>query len=272
MFAGALLFCVFGRVNEYATGPAIVRMAGHAELTARAPGTVEEVMVVPGERVEGGQLLVRFYAGVEERERDRAREEFELQLLRVLRDPLDEEARADAAAVRPQLVLAQARLDERNVLAPHAGVVSDIRIRPGQLLATGDPVLTLVQENRDLDLLAFVPGRHRPLLEPGMPMRLEVTGYSHAYLDLEVLEVGDEVVGPSAIRRFLGNDVGDAVPVAGPVVVLHAALPQRTFRADGRDHEFFAGMQGVAAVRVRRESVAVAVVPGLRGFLERFRN
>jgi membrane fusion protein (multidrug efflux system) len=103
-----------------------------------------------------------------------------------------------------------------------------------------------------------------------MPMRLEVSGSSHAYVDLEIEEVGDEVVGPSAVRRWLGAVVGDAVPLDGPVVTVRARLPERTFHSDGRDHEFFPGMQGTGEVKVRRESILVTLVPGLRNFVERF--
>lgn len=270
VFLTGVAFAVLGRVDEYATGPALVRMSGHTEITARSSGTVEEVLVAPGERVFGGQVLVRFYSGAERNEYERVKAEFELHLVRVLRDPFDESARAAAAAIRPQLVLAEARLAERAVTAPGAGIVSDVRIRPGQLLAIGDEVLTLVRENQELELVSLLPGRYRPLLAPGQGLRLEVTGYSHAYLDLTIGAVGDEVVGPQAVRRYLGSDIADAVHLAGPVVLVRAGLPGRTFRSDGRDHEFFPGMQGVAEVSVRRESLLVALVPGVRYFLERF--
>jgi membrane fusion protein (multidrug efflux system) len=269
VFVAGLLFVIFGRISEYATGPALVRMAGHTELTARAAGTVEDVLIAPGERVAKGQVLVRFYAGAEQNEVDRVRSEFELQLIRLLRDPLDESARAAAAAIRPQLVLAEARLAERTVTAPQSGHVSDVRIRPGQLLAAGDPVLMLVQEDQDLELIAIVPGRYRPLLDAAMPVRFEVSGYAHAYLDLEISAVGEEVVGPSAVRRYLGGDVADAVRLTGPVVVVRAPLPGRTFHSDGRDHEFFPGMQGIAEIPVRRQSILVALVPGVRHVLGR---
>ncbi len=269
VFLAGLLFVVFGRVREYASGPAIVRMAGHAELTARAAGTVEDVLIAPGERVAEGQVLVRFYSAAEQNEVERVRSEFELQLVRLLRDPADESARAAAAAIRPQLVLAEARLAERTVIAPHAGTVSDVRIRPGQLLAAGDPVLTLLRENQDLELIAIVPGRYRPLLATSMRLRFEVSGYAHAYLDLEISAVGDEVVGPNAVRRYLGAEVGDAVRLTGPVVVVRAPLPTGTFTADGREHDFFPGMQGIAQIAVRRESILVALVPGVRHVLGR---
>jgi membrane fusion protein (multidrug efflux system) len=153
------------------------------------------------------------------------------------------------------------------VIAPHSGTVSDVRIRPGQLLAAGDPVLTLLRENQALELIAIVPGRFRPLLATDMLLRFEVSGYAHAMLDLEVSAVGDEVVGPSAVRRYLGADVADAVRLTGPVVVVRAPLPTGTFSADGREHDFFPGMQGIAQIPVRRESILVALVPGVRHVL-----
>jgi membrane fusion protein (multidrug efflux system) len=269
LLAGGVAFTALGRVSEYASGPAVLRIAGHTELTARTEGTVEEVLVLPGERVQDGQVLVRFYSGTERAEVDRVRAEFELQLVRLLRDPRDEDARAAAAAIRPRLQLAQARLSEREVRAPHDGIINDVRIRPGQRLSAGDRVVSLVQEDRELELIALVPGRYRPLLEPGMRLRLRVSGYSHAYVDLAVAEVGEEVVGPDAVRRYLGAEVGDAVRVDGPVVVMRASLPSRTFRSDGREHELFPGMQGVAEVPVRRESVLTLLLPGLRGLRER---
>jgi membrane fusion protein (multidrug efflux system) len=269
LFAGGLAFAAFGRVSEYAAGPAVLRIVGHTELTARTDGTVEEVLVLPGERVREGQVLVRFYSDSERAEVERVRSEFELQLVRVLRDPRDEDARAAAAAIRPQLVLAQSRLSQRRVAAPHDGIVNDVRIRPGQRLSAGERVVSLVQEDRELELIALLPGRTRPLLEPGMPLRLSVSGYAHAYVDLTIAEVGEEVVGPDAVRRYLGAEVGDAVRVDGPVVMMRAALPARTFRSDGREHELFPGMQGTAEVPVRRESVLLALLPGLRGLRER---
>ncbi|MEZ5064401.1 MAG: HlyD family efflux transporter periplasmic adaptor subunit [bacterium] len=270
MLAIALVFLIVGRISQYASGPAIVRVVGDGPVAVRASGTVERVLVLPGDAVNEGDVIVRLWAGAEESELERARAAFELHLAQLLRNPQDESARAAAAAARPGVLLAEARLEERLVRAPRAGRVSDVRIQPGQLLAAGDPVVSIVAEADPLELVAFLPGRYRPLLEPGMALRIEVEGYAHAYEDLAIAQVGEEVIGPDAARRSLGADVRDAVLMTGPVVLVRARLPE-TFRADGEEHSFFPGMTVRADARIRTQSILVTLVPGLEAALEKLR-
>jgi hypothetical protein len=81
--------------------------------------------------------------------------------------------------------------------------------------------------------------------------------------------VGDEVVGPNEVRRYLGPEIGDAVQVDGPVVLLKARLPSPTFVAEGRTYRFHNGMHGTAEVEVRAEKILLALVPGLKALLRR---
>ena len=105
--------------------------------------------------------------------------------------------RQSLAALRAARELAAGRLRERQVIAPQAGVVRNLRIRPGQLLAPGDMVLTLVDEERaGYSVVALVPGQFRPMIAQGMPLRFELEGYPQVARTLSVEEVGDEVVGP----------------------------------------------------------------------------
>src|SRR5690349_18256177 len=80
VFAVGLIYAAVGTVNEYATGPAIVRIDGRADITARIAGTVATVNVAPGERVHAGDLLVTFYTADEAADLDRIRQEFDEQL------------------------------------------------------------------------------------------------------------------------------------------------------------------------------------------------
>jgi membrane fusion protein, multidrug efflux system len=264
--AAGLAFAAVARAGEYARGSAVVRVEGRLDLTTASGGVVLAVEVEPGAVVQTGQPLVLFHADAEARELDRLDRELELKLVRILLHPSDDATRQSLAGLRAARELAAARLAERQVVAPRAGVVRNLRIRPGQMLAPGDAVLTLVDEERAaFSLVALVPGQFRPLLRRGMPVRFELDGYRQSASTVVVESVGDEAVGPSEARRFLGREVGDAVPVEGALVVVRARLPGAGFTYDGRSYRFYDGMSGRVEVRVRTMPILVMLFPALRG-------
>jgi multidrug resistance efflux pump len=268
VLVAGLLFCIFAKVREYASGPAVVRLGGRSDLTATADGTVTDVGVVTGQTVEAGRLLVRFYGAREAAELSRIDHELELQLINRLRDPSDKGAEQSLLSLRAQRELARANLAEREVRAPAAGTVSDIRIRPGQHIAPGQSLMSLVRGQEHPQVICLLPGEFRPLLKPGMPLRLEVQGYRYAYQHLVVETVGDEVVGPGEARRALGDEIADAVQLTGPVVRVTARLAANTFESEGRVRRLHDGMWGTAEVRIRSERVLVALVPALKALFE----
>jgi membrane fusion protein (multidrug efflux system) len=262
--AAALVFALVFDLHEYASGPAVVRVNGRTDVTATASGTVQSVMVQPGERVKAGQVLVKFYVAAELSELDRVTHEFELQLVKILRDPGDSGARAALTSLRAQKDLAQAHVEERSTKAPHDGMVSDLRIRAGQLIGPGELILSLVNESSTYALTALLPGQYRPMLKPGGPMRLEMAGFEYCYQDLEIESVGDAVVGPTEVKRYLGQELADAVQLNGPVVLVQARMPTRTITCNNRTFTYFNGMNGTAQARVRAASILVTYVPALR--------
>jgi membrane fusion protein (multidrug efflux system) len=262
--AGALVYALVGRVNEYATGPAVVRVEGKIDVTARVQGVVASVEIVPGERVAAGQVLVRFHVVDEAAEADRARREFELMLVKVLGQPSDEIARASLGSLRAAKELAEARLAQRIVRAPADGIVTDVRVRAGQQALPGDVLASLVGPDARFTVVALLPGQYRPLLRRGGPMRLELTGFRYTYRAVTIDIIGDQVIGPAEVARVLGKEIADAVPTAGPAVAVTARLPSGSFAFDGRDVRYYDGMVGTCEARVRSETVLVTLVPGLR--------
>jgi membrane fusion protein (multidrug efflux system) len=258
-----LSFSVFAFVGEYASGAAVVRVDGKTELTAAAAGTVDEVRVQPGERVKKGQLLVRFHVASEQAELERLSAEEQEQLAKLLRDPGDQAARTALVSLRPQLELARARVEQRSARATRDGIVSDVLIRPGQLLAAGDLIVSLLSDDTRFTVVAFLPGQYRPLLHAGQPIGLRLAGFPHSVEQLTIERVGEEVVGPSEVKRYLGQALGDALQIGGPVVLVTAQLPARTFLSDSHALSFYDGLPGVAEARVRSQRVIVALIPGL---------
>jgi multidrug resistance efflux pump len=267
LLAAALAYSLLGTLPEYATGPAVVKVDGQSQLTVDAPGIVSSVEVRPGQRVEAGQALIRFRSEAETVSLERIQREFELQLIRVLRDPSDESARQALTSLRAEREQAEAREQARTLRAPQAGVVSGLRIRRGQYVTPGESVVSLVGDDVAVSLVALMPGGYRPTLEPGRPLRVELDGFNHEYHTFTIESVGDQILGPAEVRRFLGPEISDALQLNGPLVLVRARLPSSTFTSNGKTFNYFDGMLARADARVREERILVALIPGLKGAL-----
>jgi len=264
-FVAAVLYLCLGRMNDYATGPGIVRAKFKTEVTSPVSATVQEVAVAPGERVQAGQLLVRLVDEEQIAEVQRIEQELEVELAACLRDPLDEGARRSAASLRSQLQYARQMLAARRLTAPADGVIRDVRIRPGQSVSPGQLMATVSGPDSRLTLIVMLPGHFRPQLEVGQAGRLEISGYAHTYQPVALSKIAAEVIGPSEARRYLGQEIADAVLVDGPVVLVEATLAGESFTVDGRQYVYADGMQGQVQVRVRSVPIILNLVPGLRG-------
>ena len=251
-------------VHEYATAPAIVRVEGRADVTAKFAATVSQVLVHPGEHVAAGQPLVQFSVDDESAELERIKRELDLQLIKLLRDPQDQTARQALSTLHAQRDLATSRLERRLVRAPVSGIVSDVRIRPGQHLGVGELLLGIVREDAPLSLIALVPGRYRPMVRPGMKLRFELAGYRYVYREVPIDAVADEVIGPTEAKRFLGPDVADGIDIHDPVVLVRAALPSRHFEFEGAPFNYYDGLHATVQVDVRSERLALRAIPALR--------
>jgi multidrug efflux pump subunit AcrA (membrane-fusion protein) len=263
----ALVYSLLGTLPEYASGPAVVKVDGQSNLTVDLPGIVSSVEIHPGQRVQPGQALVSFLSQEETASLERIQREFDLQLIRVLRDPSDESARQTLTSLRAERELAETRRQARTLRAPQAGVVSDLRIRRGQYVTPGENVVSIVGDDVSVTLVALLPGGYRPTLEPGRPLRVELNGFSHEYRTFTIDSVGDQIVGPAEARRFLGPEIGDAIQLNGPMVLVRARLPSPTFTSKGKTFNYFDGMLARADARVRKERILVALIPGLKGAL-----
>jgi len=142
-----------------------------------------------------------------------------------------------------------------------------LRLRPGQYVSPGEAVVSVGGDHLDVTLVALLPGGYRPLLARGTRMRVELDGFKHEYKDFTVDSVGDQIVGPNEVRRFLGADIGDAVVLNGPLVVVKAHVATPTFQSKGRSFNYYDGMLARADARVRTERIFVTLVPGLKGVL-----
>jgi len=272
LIVGAIATAILGvcviRVNEYAVGPAVVQFPGRTDVISRAAGTVVEVLVQPGQRVQSGSPMARLDAQPEFAELEKLHREFELQLIRILEEPANQAARTDLASVRAQHESAQTRVDERWIRAPEAGVVGSLRVRAGQSLKSGDLVATINGRRARSEIVALIPGQYRPRLRLSMPLRLELNGFAFAYQDFTLDDIGEQLLGPSEAGRYLGSDIADALSTTGPTVVVRASLASASFAAEGNRYEYYDGMLGTANLLIGSRSILLSLIPGLDDLIE----
>jgi membrane fusion protein (multidrug efflux system) len=266
-FITVIIVAAFARVNEYSRGPAIIAASSKTVVTTRSAGQVAAVYVTPGQMVTSGQVMLRLNDEAEVAELSRLTNEFDQQLARSLLERNDRVARETLIGLRAQRDLARARLDERSIRAGKAGRVSDVRAREGQYVAAGVPIISLLELEPRFRVMALLPGSSRPEVHPGMPLRVELTGYSYAYQTVRVVDVSQQVIGPAEARRFLGPDVADSVLVEGPVTLVQGEIEGTSFVVDGRELGFHDGMPAMAEVPVRQVRLVVLLAPWLRSLL-----
>ncbi len=172
-----------------------------AQIRAEVPGSVIQVFHDQGARVEQGTSLAKIddraindaylsarsaltaaqtAADIAKRELERAEK---LVAVGAIADRDVENARRGDLTARTmhddakaRLAGAQKQLDATNVLAPYAGVVSDRMVNPGDVVAPGSPLFTVV-DPATMRLEAAVPAEELSAVRIGASVRFSVTGY-----------------------------------------------------------------------------------------------
>ncbi|MFN0063757.1 MAG: GAF domain-containing protein [Myxococcaceae bacterium] len=118
-------------------------------------------------------------------------------------------------------------------------------------------------------VIALLPGRARPLLEPGLMLRFELEGYG-------VLKTGpvdtvyEGLVSRERLPEVMGSTMPDESRIGmGPWTVVTAPLGAPGFRHGPRNLEVVDGMNGNVQVRVGTETLLQSMLPRLSSWLER---
>jgi RND family efflux transporter MFP subunit len=172
-----------------------------AQIRAEVPGSVVRVLVDPGARVTKGMSLAKIddraindlylsarsgltaaqtAADISVRELDRATK---LAAAGAISDrDVENVRRANLAATsmlddaKARLAAAEKQLDATNVLSPYDGVVSERAVNPGDVVAPGAPLFTVV-DPATMRLEAAVAAEQLSQVRSGAPVRFSVTGY-----------------------------------------------------------------------------------------------
>jgi membrane fusion protein (multidrug efflux system) len=267
--AAALLYIVVFDVNEYASGIAFVRVEGRRVVATPFAGTVEAVFVQPGQHVQKGQLMATMAPNAEDGELRRAATEYSLHLAQLLRDPGDHQAKQSLASLRPRRDQAKQAARGRFMRAPQNGVVTDVRARAGMHVDAKSVIIGVAPLEAEASLVCVLPGDYRPMLKTGTDIRYSLDGFKFEYRSVKVDSVGEEVIGPVEMKRFIGPEIADALPINGPSVLVKGKLPTRTFKADGQTYTFVEGLTAKVDVRVRSEPIILVLLPALKALRPR---
>jgi hypothetical protein len=221
----SLLAMSLVKVNEYASGPALVRARTKFSVVAPHSGVVRSVEVAVGDRVSAGDLMIRM---------------------------VDTPGTSSADRVAEQ------------VWASGAGFIGEVRVRAGQLINQSEVVATIVDDAAGFEVVAFVPGNYAPQMRPGIPLILTLQGYQGAFESISIDHVGAEVLPAQEALRYAVREGAAAVAVDGPVVIVDGRLRRPTFSADRRSYRYRDGMTGRADVSVRQTSLVMGLLKGMR--------
>ena len=262
-----LALVLLGSSSEYATGPAVIRLAERVEINARATGTVSEISVSAGDPVVAGQVLGRLESSRERAEVEKLRRDLEHRLIERLRDFGGESSGGGLEALEEEKRLAESRLALRSLRAPQDGVVGDVLLRTGKLIEAGQLAFTVITptESDVPKILALFPGRYRPLLDSGMEVRLRLTGYRGADQRFIIEEVSDSVISPQEARSIVGLDTASSDDSSRGFVLARASLPSAHFEVSGQRYKYFDGLTGSAEVPVRKRRLLSQFLPGVGG-------
>lgn len=172
-----------------------------ASIRAEVAGPVVAVLVDPGTKVAAGAPLVRIddavlrdawlsaRSGVTQAElaadlarRDQDRAEKLLAAGAIATNAAEQARRGAVAAqamlddARARLASAKKNLDNTVATAPYAGIVSERQANPGDIVAPGAPLVTVVDPST-MRFDASVPAEQLGAVRVGAPVKFSVTGY-----------------------------------------------------------------------------------------------
>jgi membrane fusion protein (multidrug efflux system) len=263
--AAALIYATLASVHQYAEGAAVVQFTGRSELIAHEAGTIASLDAVRGQKVERGQVLARLHDAEQVGQLKTLETEFESKLVAYLQAPADPQVKQALGQIRSARDSARLGVESRTIRAPQAGIVKEVLVRNGQRVEPGTVVLSIVENtsSEGLKVIAFLPGGERPRLRAHQPLRLTLPGYRGAHIESEVRAISEVLGATEARARFLGDRLGDSLPLAGTVVVVEARLLSPEFEADGETFQLHDGMIGLAEVRMQSRSLLESLIPGL---------
>lgn len=253
-----------------------------ADLTASTTDTIAEIRFEDGQRVSAGDVLVVLNRGEQSAERSEARaalEEARRQYERVqdlarrgtASASLLDQRRRELDTARARVEATDARLRDRQIVAPFDGVVGLRNVSVGSLLSPGARVTT-IHDDSVMKLDFSVPELFLAVVVQGLKLEAATRAYPDEVFHGEVVSVSNEVDPVTRAFRVRAR-VPNPDRKLRPGMLLTVALkgrerdtlvvPESAVITRGREHAVFVAIQdGDASKAVRRPVTLGIRVPG----------
>jgi multidrug resistance efflux pump len=266
----AIVFAVFVKVPTYSSGTAVIVFEGSTSVTATAGGTVDKVFVKENEAVKKGDPLLRLNSPEETSQLAASETEWrdtQIQFLFDQTDPQISKALVSAATARDH---ALARVEARTVRAPRDGVVTNLHVKEGLAVQLGGYVMQITDENSEIEVLAFLPGRDGPRIRGKMGLQLELDGYTKARAIASINHVQPDAVSGTEAAKLGGDMLAESIAKelqAGTWISVRARLPTRTFKTEHNTYHYHHGMHAKIEVKIQSKPFLVTLLPALEKYL-----
>ena len=209
-------------------------------VTSRVTDTVDQVFFEDGQIVETGDLLIRLIAveeeaqlkeaagNVKEAQRNFTRVEGLVQNGNASAAALDE-ARRRLAEVRSRYAAANARLEDRQIKAPFAGVLGLRNVSEGSLVTSNTQITTI--DKIDIINLDFaVPERFISVLGRGQPVVASVDAYAGETFE-GVVKTIDSRVDPATRSVIVRAEIPNPDSRLRPGMLMRVRVTSRIWNA-----------------------------------------
>jgi multidrug resistance efflux pump len=266
----AIAFAVFIRVPTYSSGTAVIVFEGSMSVTASAGGTVEKVLVKENEAVKKGDALLRLSSPEEVAQLAQAETEWRDTQIQFLFDQSDAQITKSLMTAATARDHALARVEARTVRAPRDGVVTNLHVKEGLAVQLGSYVLQLTDENSEIEVLAYLPGRDGPRIREKMGLQLELDGYTKARAIASITHVQSDAVSGTEAAKLGGDMLSESIAKelqAGTWIAVRARLPTRTFKTEHNTYHYHHGMHAKVEVKIQSKPFLVTLLPALEKYL-----
>ena len=173
------------------------------DLTSETSGQITEIHFDSGNAVQAGQLLVVLNDEIEVASRNNQIAGLELAEILFERDKTlikqksipqsqYDRSRADLERAKAQLAETEARLANKRIAAPFAGIIGISRVDVGDYLSPGT-VIAALQDHSELEIDFTVPARYSPKLRAGLNVSVEVDAFPGRRFEAVISAVDSQI-------------------------------------------------------------------------------